>query len=51
MSDHSVDIIGTKLDILIEDFQSHKQMVYTIIGGTIVFVATAVVSIYIATIK
>lgn len=51
MSEHSVDILGTKLDILIEDFQSHKQMVYVIMGSTILFVSTSVVAIYVATIK
>lgn len=50
MSEHSVEILETKLDILIEDFQSHKNIVYVIMGSTVMFVSTSVVAIYVATI-
>ena len=41
MSGEHIEVLETKLDILIDDFRDFKRLVYRVIGWTIVFVVTS----------
>ena len=46
-----VDLLHQKLDILIDDFQSHKKYVHKIIGGVLLFLSSSMVVVMVELIK
>ncbi|MCH9712838.1 MAG: hypothetical protein K0U20_09465 [Proteobacteria bacterium] len=48
MSTTEVEVLAVKIDILIDDFQAHKKIVYKILGGGITFLLTSIVAVAVA---
>ena len=51
MSTTDVELLKQSLKILIEDFQSFKTIVYRVVGATILFIATTIVSAVLILVK